>query len=64
MSVDLKQALAYRFPPIKFAYTEKDAILYALGIGAGLDNNQTDPKQLQYLYENSSPFKVFPTMGM
>jgi hypothetical protein len=61
-NVDVKAALAYQFPPITSTYNEQSCILYALGVGVGLQN-PVDPKQLQYTYENSSPFKVIPTMG-
>jgi len=46
------QALLTRpFPVLKQAYTEKDAILYALSLGYGSD--PVDPAQIQYVYEKN-----------
>ena len=41
--------------PVQFSYTEKDVILYALGIGAGTE-------ELQYIYEKN--LKVYPTFAV
>jgi 3-hydroxyacyl-CoA dehydrogenase/3a,7a,12a-trihydroxy-5b-cholest-24-enoyl-CoA hydratase len=41
-------------PPESFSYTTRDAILYALGIGA-------KAKNLQWSYESDEEFHVFPT---
>ncbi|KAF4707043.1 hypothetical protein FOZ62_005245, partial [Perkinsus olseni] len=41
------------FPTTPIAYTEKDAILYALGVGA---------TERKYVYENHPDFAVLPTM--
>mmetsp|Transcript_6800 Transcript_6800/g.5807 ORF Transcript_6800/g.5807 Transcript_6800/m.5807 type:complete len:320 (-) Transcript_6800:59-1018(-) len=41
------------FPTTPISYTEKDAILYALGVGA---------TQRKYVYENHPDFAVIPTM--
>nr|XP_040232703.1 peroxisomal multifunctional enzyme type 2-like isoform X1 [Anopheles coluzzii] len=40
-----------------FRYGFKDAILYALGVGASV----TDPTDLKFLYENNPEFAVLPT---
>jgi 3-hydroxyacyl-CoA dehydrogenase/3a,7a,12a-trihydroxy-5b-cholest-24-enoyl-CoA hydratase len=42
--------------PLTFEYTDRDVILYALGVGAGTD-------ELQYVYEQA-PIKVIPTFGV
>jgi 3-hydroxyacyl-CoA dehydrogenase/3a,7a,12a-trihydroxy-5b-cholest-24-enoyl-CoA hydratase len=42
--------------PLTFEYTDRDVILYALGVGAGTD-------ELQYVYEQA-PLKVIPTFGV
>ena len=43
-----------KFPEITFKYNWKDVVLYALGIGAQVD-------ELQFLYEDySEGLKVFP----
>jgi len=41
--------------PLTFEYTDRDVILYALGVGAGTD-------ELQYVYEQG--LKVIPTFGV
>lgn len=43
--------------PLEFSFTEKDCILYNLGIGA-------TEKQLKYVYENDEDFQVIPTFGV
>src|SRR3954468_22192801 len=42
--------------PVPFSYTWKDAVLYALGVGAKVD-------ELDYLYEGKGP-KVLPTFAV
>src|SRR5262249_45874533 len=42
--------------PMPFAYTWKDAVLYALGVGAKVD-------ELDFLYEGGGP-KVLPTFAV
>jgi 3-hydroxyacyl-CoA dehydrogenase/3a,7a,12a-trihydroxy-5b-cholest-24-enoyl-CoA hydratase len=44
-----------QFKPLRFHYTVRDAIVYALGIGCSVEKN------LQFLYENHENFSVFPT---
>ncbi len=43
--------------PYEYSYTERDLIIYALGIGFTKDN-------LEYVYEGSKNFKSFPTYGV
>ena len=46
-----------KFPEVNFKYNWKDVVLYALGIGAEID-------ELQFLYENySEGLKVFPSFA-
>lgn len=45
-----------RFPPVEFSYSWKDAIIYALGIGAGTN-------ELDFVLETKGP-KVFPTYAV
>jgi len=61
-SVDVDTALAHKLQPNTASYTERDLILYALGIGEGV--GATDPKQLQFLYENHPNFRALPTFGV
>ena len=44
-------------PPVRFSYTEKDVMLYALGIGLGSD--PLDLRELDFVTEKA--LKVFPT---
>jgi acyl dehydratase len=46
-----------RLPPAEFAWDERDAIVYALGVGA------TPVRELDYLYEGRGP-KVLPTFAL
>ena len=58
--IDAEKLLGWKFPVIEQSYDERDAILYALGIGMGGD--QADSAQLRYLYEDK--LAVFPTFGL
>jgi len=60
--VNLKEALGHTFESTPFSFTEKDVILYALGIGAGED--PTDDEQLKYIYEGHPDFQAFPTLAV
>lgn len=52
--------LAHRFPDIRHCYSERDAILYALGVGLGAD--PTDPLDLAFLFEGN--LRLLPTMAV
>ena len=43
--------------PVEFSYTERDVILYNLGIGA-------TEQELQWTYENHEEFAALPTFGV
>jgi 3-hydroxyacyl-CoA dehydrogenase/3a,7a,12a-trihydroxy-5b-cholest-24-enoyl-CoA hydratase len=61
--VDVKAVVGHKFQEHVTDYTERDTILYALGIGeAAID--PVDQKQLQHVYENHANFKALPTMGV
>ncbi|EJW11044.1 MaoC-like dehydratase [Rhodovulum sp. PH10] len=49
MPIDPEALLAKKFPEVEHAYSVRDTILYALGVGAGHD--PTDPHELRYVYE-------------
>ena len=53
MSVD-PESLGYETPFIEFAYSWRDTVMYALGVGASAS------EELDYLYEGRGP-KVLPT---
>ncbi len=55
MALD-RSLVAQAFPPVAFSYAAKDAILYALGIGAKRD-------ELDYLYEGRGP-RVIPSFAV
>ncbi|OZI39506.1 3-alpha,7-alpha,12-alpha-trihydroxy-5-beta-cholest-24-enoyl-CoA hydratase [Bordetella genomosp. 1] len=50
----------WHFDDIRHDYSEKDAILYALGIGLGED--PLDPRALRYVYEKS--LAAYPTLSV
>jgi acyl dehydratase len=54
MPVDLS-IIGKRLQPIEFTYEERDVMLYALGVGTGVD-------ELQFTYERD--LKVLPTFGV
>lgn len=60
MPIDYDKLLALKIPPVEHAYTEKDAILYALGIGFGHD--PMDEAELDFVYEKK--LKVLPTFAL
>lgn len=47
--MDLNAIRSHRFPPIEQAYSARDTMLYALGLGYGSD--PLDPGQLAFVYE-------------
>jgi acyl dehydratase len=59
MPIDRDKALAHRFPEGEGAWEPDDAILYALGVGAGVP--QTDAGELAYTYEKD--LKVLPSFA-
>lgn len=59
MALDYELIKNWAFKDVEQSYTEKDVILYALGIGLGHD--PLDEKQLNFVYEKN--LKAFPTLG-
>jgi acyl dehydratase len=55
MTID-PQSLGYETPPIEYKYTWRDTVMYALGVGASVE------QELDFLYEGRGP-KVLPTFG-
>ena len=58
MPIDYDRIKNWQFPEIEYAYTAKDCMLYALGVGYGHD--PMDEAQLQFVYEKH--LRVAPTM--
>jgi acyl dehydratase len=58
MAIDYDKLLALKIPDVEHTYTDKDAILYALGVGLGYD--PLDADQLAFVYEkNLKPLPTF-----
>uniref|UniRef100_A0A2K5Q3U3 Peroxisomal multifunctional enzyme type 2 n=1 Tax=Cebus imitator TaxID=2715852 RepID=A0A2K5Q3U3_CEBIM len=53
-------AVGQKLPSFSSAYTELEAIMYALGVGASIK----DPKDLKFIYEGNSDFSCLPTFGV
>lgn len=61
MAIDYDKLLALEIPDVEHSYTDKDTILYALGVGLGHD--PLDRGQLDFVYEkNLKPLPTFATM--
>lgn len=58
MALNYEKIMAYRPPEIAVKYGARDCILYALGIGLGMD--PLDVNQLKFVYERG--LHAFPTM--
>lgn len=59
MKLNYEKIMAYDPGDIAVRYTKNDSILYALGIGIGMD--PTDAGQLKYVYEKN--LEAFPAMA-
>ncbi len=59
MPIDRDKALSHQFPTSEGGWNRDDAILYHLGVGAGVP--QTDPGELEYTYEKN--LKVLPSFS-
>ena len=60
MTIDYDTLLNWSFPDIEQTYTERDSILYALGVGLG--NDPLDAGQLRYVFEEPELIAL-PTMA-
>jgi acyl dehydratase len=58
--IDVATLKNWPFEPIRQTYTERDTILYALGLGLGRD--PLDPAQLRHTYEDG--LQALPTMAV
>jgi acyl dehydratase len=59
MTINYEKLLALKIPEVEHSYTDKDTILYALGVGVGHD--PLDPDQLPFVYEKN--LKALPTFA-
>ena len=59
MAINYDKLLALKIPKAEHSYTDKDAMLYALGVGLGHD--PLDGKQLDFVYEKN--LKALPTFA-
>jgi acyl dehydratase len=59
MPLDPDVLLSWEFPTAEVPYSEKDAMLYALGVGLGTD--PVDERELAFVYERG--LVVLPTMA-
>ncbi|XP_036884893.1 peroxisomal multifunctional enzyme type 2 [Sturnira hondurensis] len=53
-------AIGHKFSSFSSAYTELEAIMYALGVGASI----REPKDLKFIYEGNPDFSCLPTFGV
>jgi len=60
MPLDHEALAKWQIADATQTYTERDAILYALGLGLGSD--PVDPQQLAFVYEKN--LKALPTLGL
>jgi len=58
--IDYQKLKNWKFPQIEQRFGEKETILYALGIGLGLD--PADERQLRFVYERN--LRALPTMAV
>lgn len=55
-----EKAVGVKFPENSFSYSERDAILYALGVGVSTQHDD----HLKFLYEGNAEFAVLPTYAV
>ncbi len=61
MALNYERIMAYRPADIPVSYGERECIIYALGIGLGM--NAVDPGELKFVYERAG-LEAFPTMAV
>ncbi|XP_073152968.1 enoyl-CoA hydratase 2, peroxisomal [Henckelia pumila] len=61
---DPQRIISFEFPQSTFTYTERDAALYALGVGA-CSKDAVDDKELKYVYhqDGQQSIEVLPTFS-
>jgi 3-hydroxyacyl-CoA dehydrogenase/3a,7a,12a-trihydroxy-5b-cholest-24-enoyl-CoA hydratase len=63
MPIDVQAVLGKELDETRSSWTKTDHILYALGLGVGVGVEATDPRVLQYTYENEK-MRAIPTFGV
>ena len=58
----VEQAIGVELPSARYAYSEREAILYALGVGAPAD--WLAPDELKFVHEMQPDFQVLPTFAV
>jgi len=62
MPIDLAKAVGAELPAVDYSWNEDMLMLYALGAGVGIGQDQTSPAVLQYTFENG--LRALPTFGV
>jgi hypothetical protein len=62
MPIDLAKAVGAALPAVEYRWNEDTLMLYALGAGVGIGQDQTSPAVLQYTFENG--LRALPTFGV
>lgn len=62
MPIDLAKAVGAALPAVEYRWNEDTLMLYALGSGVGIGQDQTSPQVLQYTFENG--LRALPTFGV
>ena len=62
MPIDLAKAVGASLPAVEYRWNEDTLMLYALGAGVGIGQDQTSPQVLQYTFENG--LRALPTFGV
>ena len=60
MTIQYDKLIKHEIPLVEQTFTQRDTMLYALGVGLGAD--PMDEQQLQYVYEKN--LKALPTMAI
>lgn len=60
MPIDYDKLMALKIPDAESSYTDRDTMLYALGVGLGQD--PSDPQQLRFVYEGA--LQALPTQAV
>lgn len=60
MAIDIDKLMRFQIPDREQSYSHRDTMLYALGVGLGMDN--TDLDQVRFVYEED--LEALPTMAV